>query len=74
MTVAVTLSEARKNLSSLARGDQTTEIMIHGKTACYLVPKTDYQAYQTWKKTEIEKEFNAIFDEFDQLFRDLKDK
>ena len=71
MDRAISLSEARKNFSLLARETTATEITVHGKTLCYIVPKSEYLSL---KKAALQKEFNGIFNEFDQLFRDLKNK
>ncbi len=71
MSEPISLSEARKNFSTLARDAKTTEVTVHGKAVCYIVPKDQYVAL---KKAALQKEFDSIFDEFDELFKALKDK
>ena len=71
MSEPISLSEARKNFSTLAREAKTTEVTVHGRTLCYIVPKEQYEAL---KKAALQKEFDGIFDEFDELFDGLKDK
>ncbi len=71
MSESISLSEARKNFSTLAHDAKTTEVTVHGKTLCYIVPKVQYQVL---KKAALQKEFDGIFDEFDELFKALKDR
>ena len=71
MDQPISLSEARKSFSTLAHEANATEVTHHGKTLCYIVPKSEYE---TLKRASLQAEFSGIFDEFDELFKALKDK
>lgn len=70
---SLSLSEARKNLSSIihsvsAPNSSPIEINVRGKSMAVILSQAEYQRM---KNALLDKEIDAIFDDFDELNKGL---